>query len=90
MGSAGRCLSLSLVSSALWPGLHRLTETRGLECRLGRSEGKSRKSSLSCRGRLSGVSESAVGPTARVLKRPFQFNERIVFRTVASVPFLTP
>ena len=73
--SAGRCLGIVLVSSGLWQGLYRLTDTRGLESLPGRSEGgsegRSKKSSLSCMGRLSGVSEAAVGPTARIVKIHF-------------------
>ena len=88
--SAGSCLGMSLVSSRLWQGLHRLTQTRGLEFRPGRSEGRSRESSLSCRRRLPGVAEAAVEPTESILKGPFQFDESFVFRTVASMPFLTP
>ena len=34
--------------------------------------------------------EVVVVPTVTILKGPFQLNESFVFRTVASVPFLTP
>ena len=81
---------MSLVSSGFRQGLHCLTETRDLESRPGKSNGTSKKSILSGRGRSSGVFAADVGPTARTSKGPFQFRECFVLRTVASVPFLRP
>ena len=62
----------------------------GFEVPSGGSEGRSRKSSLSCRGRLSGVSEADAGPTVRSLKGTLQLRDSFALSTVASVFFLAP
>ena len=46
--------------------------------------------SLCWSGWLTGVSEAGAESTEKILKGPFQFRERFVFSTMASVSFLEP
>ena len=70
---------MSSASYGLVQGLQRATVTRGLAAGPERFEGRSRYSSLSPRGRPSGVSVAEEGPTAIIVKGPVQFKREFLF-----------
>ena len=78
---------MSSTSYGLAQGLQRATVTRGLAAGPERFEGRSRYSSLSPRGRPSGVAATGAGPTAIILKGPVQFSESFSLRSLLSAPF---
>ena len=87
---AERCRGMSSASYGLAQGLQRATVTRGLAAGPERFEGRSRCSSLSPKGRPSGVSAVEEGPTAIFMKGPVQFSESLSLSTLLSAPFRNP
>ena len=81
---------MSSASYGLAQGLQRATVTRGLAAGPERFEGRSRYSSLSPRGRPSGVAATGAGPTAIILKGPVQFSESFSLRGLLSASFRSP
>ena len=87
---AGRCRGMSSASYGLAQDLQRVTVTRCLAAGPGRFVGRSKYSSLSPRGRPSGVSAAKQGPTARILKGPVQLRKSFSFKTLLSAIFRDP
>ena len=81
---------MSSASYGLAQGLQRATVTRGLAAGPERFKGRSRYSSLSPRGRPSGVAAAGAGPTAIILKGPVQFSESFSLRGLLSASFRSP
>ena len=81
---------MSSASYRLAQGSQCATVTRGLAAGPERFEGRSRYSSLSPSGRLSGVSAADEGPTIIILKGPLQFSESFSSRTLLPAPFRKP